>query len=107
MSCRKAQGFLESNAVAVAETTDAKKERKGRAEALALARSAARVVVGRGKKVVTFDMRNAPPDDDTLAAHLLGPTGNLKAPTLRIGDTLLVGYNEAAYQQVLGRSRHG
>ena len=36
-----------------------------------------------------------------LAAHLLGPTGNLKAPTLRLGDTLLVGFSEAAYRQVL------
>jgi len=59
-------------------------------------------VVGRGKKVVTFDMKKAPPDDDTLATHLLGPTGNLKAPTLRKGDTLLVGFSEEAYRQTLG-----
>jgi hypothetical protein len=82
--------------------TDAAKERRGRDEALELARSAARVVVGRGKKVVSFDMNKEPPDDDTLAAHLLGPTGNLKAPTLRVGDTLLVGFSEEAYRQVLG-----
>src|SRR6266849_9488111 len=99
MSCRKAQGFLESGRVSVSETTDAKKEKRGREEALALARSVDKVVVGKGKKVVTFDMKNAPPDDDTLAAHLLGPTGNLKAPTLRIGDTLLVGFGEEAYKQ--------
>jgi hypothetical protein len=89
--------------VQVADQTDAGKSRKGRAEALALARSADRVVVARGKKVVTFDMKRDPPDDDTLAAHLLGPTGNLKAPTLRRGRTLLVGFGEAAYQQELGR----
>lgn len=82
---------------------DATKERKGRDEALKLARTAARVVVARGKKVVSFDMKREPPDDDTLAAYLLGPTGNLKAPTLRVGDTLLVGFGEAAYEQVLGR----
>lgn len=58
-------------------------------------------MVGKGKKVVTFDMKNAPPDDDTLAAHLLGPSGNLKAPTLRIGNTLLVGFSEEAYRQTL------
>ena len=81
---------------------DATKERKGRDEALKLARAAATVVVARGKKVVSFDMKREPPDDDTLAAYLLGPTGNLKAPTLRVGDTLLVGFGEAAYEQVLG-----
>ncbi|HEY1859916.1 MAG TPA: ArsC family (seleno)protein, partial [Gemmataceae bacterium] len=42
------------------------------------------------------------PDDDTLAASLLGPSGNLRAPTVRKGKTLLIGFNNEAYQQVLG-----
>jgi hypothetical protein len=88
--------------VEVKEKGDAGKERRGRAEALALARTANQVVVARGKKVVTFDMKADPPDDDTLAAHLLGPTGNLRAPTLRRKKTLLVGFSEEAYRQVLG-----
>lgn len=46
-------------------------------------------------------MKHTPPDDDTLAAHLLGPTGNLRAPTLRKGNTLLVGFNEDAYEETL------
>lgn len=81
---------------------DATKDRRGRDEALKLACSVGRVVAARGKKVVVFDMTNDPPDDDTLAAHLLGPSGNLKAPTLRMGDTLLVGFGEEAYRQVFG-----
>jgi arsenate reductase-like glutaredoxin family protein len=102
MSCVKAQGFLETHRLEVADQTNATKERKGRAEALALAWSADRVVAGKGKKVVVFDMRRDPPDDETLLAHLLGPTGNLKAPTIRTGKTLLVGFSEEAYRQVLG-----
>jgi arsenate reductase-like glutaredoxin family protein len=101
MSCKKAQGFLESNALRVGDVADASKERRGRDEALALAKAADRVVVARGKKVVTFDMKKEPPDDDTLAAHLLGPTGNLRAPTLRKGKTLLVGFGEEVYRQLL------
>jgi arsenate reductase-like glutaredoxin family protein len=101
MSCQKAQGFLEKHGLAVGERIDATKQRKGRDEALALAKSAERVVVARGKKVVAFDMRKDPPDDDTLAALLLGPTGNLKAPTLRKGGTFLVGFGEDAYRQEL------
>jgi hypothetical protein len=84
--------------VTVADRTDAGKEKRGRAEALALAKSVDQVVVGKGKKVVTIDMRD-PPSDDELAALLLGPTGNLKAPTLRRGKTLLVGFSEPAYQR--------
>jgi arsenate reductase-like glutaredoxin family protein len=102
MGCKKAQGFLEANAAEPAEKVDAAKKRFGRDEALKLAKSADKVVVGKGKKVVVFDMKTAPPDDDALAAQLLGPSGNLKAPTLRMGRTLLVGFSEAAYRQVFG-----
>ena len=85
------------------DRADASRERKGRAEALALAKTASKIVVARGKKVVVFDMTKNRPDDDTLAAHLLGPTGNLRAPTLRRGKTLLVGFNEEAYQRAFGK----
>jgi arsenate reductase-like glutaredoxin family protein len=102
MGCKKAQGFLERMQQHVASQSDARKDRRGRQEALALAKSVAKVVVGKGKKVVTFDMQRDPPDDDTLAAALLGPSGNLKAPTFRKGSTLVVGFSEEAYKQVLG-----
>ena len=84
--------------MAVRDVADAKKDRRGRAEALALAKTVGTVVVAKGKKLVTFDMKKQPPNDDTLAAHLLGPTGNLRAPALRRGDTLYVGFNEEAYR---------
>jgi hypothetical protein len=83
-------------------TGDAGKERRGRDEALALARAVKTIVVAKGKKVLTFDMKNDPPDDETLLAQLLGPTGNLRAPTLRKGQTLLVGFSDGAYRHVLG-----
>jgi hypothetical protein len=102
MGCRKAQGFLETEEWQVGQQADASKDRRGRDAALALARTVDKIVVARGKKVVVFDMKKAPPDEDALAAHLLGPTGNLRAPTLRKGKTLLVGFSEAAYQEVLG-----
>lgn len=66
-----------------------------------MARQAARVVVSKGRKTVVFDMRDNPPDDATLLAALLGPTGNLRAPALRSGDTLLVGFSQDAYEAEL------
>jgi arsenate reductase-like glutaredoxin family protein len=101
MTCKKAQGFLEKNALQVKTVADAGKEKQGRAKALELARGAAKVLVAKGKNVVAFDMKKDPPDDDTLAAHLLGPTGNLRAPALRKGKTLYVGFNEEAYSELL------
>jgi arsenate reductase-like glutaredoxin family protein len=80
---------------------DANKQKQGRAEALALAKAANVIHVARGKKIVTFDMKKAPPDDDTLLGHLLGPTGNLRAPTIRKGKTLYVGFNEETYRELI------
>lgn len=81
---------------------DATKTRFGDAEALALLDGVTQLVVARGKKVEVFDLKTARPDDATLLGRLMGPTGNLRAPTARVGTTLLVGFNEDAYRQVLG-----
>lgn len=32
---------------------------------------------------------------------MLGPTGNLRAPTFRIGRTLVVGFHEETYRALL------
>jgi arsenate reductase-like glutaredoxin family protein len=80
---------------------DANKQKQGRADALALARTADTIHVARGKKVVTFHMKKDKPDDETLLSHLLGPTGNLRAPTIRNGKTLYVGFNEDVYKNLI------
>ena len=103
MSCKKAQEFLESRNWRVADQTDASKRRADRDQALALARSSDQVIVAKGKQVVTFDMKKNPPNDETLLSHLLGPTGNLRAPTFRKSRTLVVGFSEQAYVDVLGK----
>lgn len=99
MSCVKAQGFLDQAGTKVDEITDAKKVKKGRTEALALAKTVSTIVVAKGKNVVTIEMKDMP-DDDTLAGLLLGPTGNLRAPTLRVGKKLYVGFSETAYEKL-------
>ena len=80
---------------------DARKTRMGKAEALKLAAQADELYVSKGTKVVHFDLKKDKPDADTLAGVMLGPTGNLRAPTLRVGKKLLVGFNEDAYKKVL------
>ena len=53
----------------------------------------------KGKKVVHFDLKRDKPDAETLQKLILGPTGNLRAPTLRSGKTLIVGFNQEMYEQ--------
>jgi arsenate reductase-like glutaredoxin family protein len=59
------------------------------------------VYVSKGKNVVHIDLKSARPSRAELLALLLGPTGNLRAPTLRVGKTLLVGFDEETYSKVL------
>lgn len=97
----KSQGFLAKKKAQPEVIHNAGKARLGRADALKLARSATKVIAARGKAVVMFDMTKNPPTDDELLAAILGPTGNLRAPTLRVGRTLLVGFNPDAYASAL------
>lgn len=71
----------------------------GRDDAVALARQCDTVIVAKGKKVTTFDVSGNPGDE--MVDAMLGPTGNLRAPTVRSGKTLLVGFNEQEYAAVL------
>ena len=82
---------------------DAKKRKMGEKEALALAGQVDTIHATRGTRVITIDMKAAKPDAATLKSLLIGPSGNLRAPTLRVGRTLLVGFDEAAYRKVLAK----
>lgn len=72
----------------------------GRDDAGALARAASTLIVAKGKKVTEFEVGKSTSDDAVDA--MLGPTGNLRAPTLRLGTTLLVGFNEERFNEVFG-----
>jgi arsenate reductase-like glutaredoxin family protein len=105
MTCQKAQGFLGQTEVKVREKVDATKTRLAGEEALGILTGMDRLIAARGKRVAVFDLKRDRPDDETLLAHLLGPTGNLRAPTLKVGKTVLVGFNEESYRDVLGLTK--
>lgn len=60
------------------------------------------LVVAKGKKRTQIDLTSDRPDDEALGKLLLGPTGNLRAPTLKVGKTVLVGFHEDVYTEVFG-----
>lgn len=74
----------------------------GAEEALKVVEGVSQVYVAKGKKVIHLDLRKENPTAEELTKLLLGPTGNLRAPTIRRGKTLLVGFHEATYESVLG-----
>jgi arsenate reductase-like glutaredoxin family protein len=87
--------------VKIAEEISASKK-LGAEKALELAKGARRILVMKGKKVTDFDMKKDPPAKEDLLAAMLGTTGNLRAPTIVHGKTLLVGFNQEIYDDLLG-----
>lgn len=83
------------------ELVDAKKNKIDRDEALKMAAKADEIYSLKGKKIIHLDLKKVKADDDEIAALMMGPTGNLRAPTFRRGKTLVVGFNEETYNELL------
>jgi len=63
-------------------------------------RSASLIRTGKGKKRQVWN-----PTSDLKADILkdvIGPSGNLRAPTWRIGNEFIVGFNPELYEEVFG-----
>jgi len=85
---------LEANNIKIAETVSANQKLQA-SDAKLLLGSASRLVAMKGKKVSEFNLLDKVNKDSVNA--MLGPTGNLRAPTIRVGSTYLVGYNEEIF----------
>lgn len=89
---------MDANGLEPKETVPASRK-LGRDDAKALIEQTKTLIVAKGKKVSDFNVAKSASEDAIDA--MLGPTGNLRAPTIRVGSTLLVGFNEEQYQRVL------
>lgn len=58
--------------------------------------------VARGKKILHVDLAADRPADEELVALVCSRFGKLRAPTMRSGDRLLVGYNAEMLATLLG-----
>ena len=100
MSCTRSQEFLATKKLDVKEFVRADKQPIEADAALALVRKAKRLIVAKGKKTTTVELA-AKPSDDELRALVLGPTGRLRAPAIRVGDTLVIGFTADGLDAVL------
>jgi arsenate reductase-like glutaredoxin family protein len=78
---------LDDRKTEVKEERNSRKEPLTDREARALIASVDKVIVAKGKKFEEL------PASKTKVANLKGPTGNYRAPMLRKGKTLLVGFH--------------
>ena len=83
----------------IRETVEARKVKIGSDQAWELIQGADEVVVGRGRKYRVF--RPAEVEKEEILKLSLGRTGNLRAPTLKLADRVLIGFNDEMYAQYL------
>lgn len=88
---------MDARGIEPSEVVSASKK-LGKSEAAELVKQAAKVFVAKGKAVDEF--AGGKPNAAAVAA-MLGPTGNLRAPTLRVGKTVVVGFSEELYRDQL------
>lgn len=88
--------------LAAREVVDARKTKIGKPQLAALLRGSNLVVASKGARSVDFNLRKDPPVEKVLYENLIGPTGNLRAPALRLGKTLVVGFHEERWKSLLG-----
>ena len=90
---------MDANGLAAKEKIPASRK-LGRDQAEELLAGASKLLVAKGKKLSTFSTKRD--DLDEMVAAMLGPTGNLRAPTLKVGKTLVVGFNQEMFDSVFG-----
>ena len=89
--------MLNRNSIACETVADARKASLAEEEAWQVLAAAREIIVAKGKKRLVFDPRRD--SRETILKETLGRSGTLRAPTLRIGDRLLVGFNDELYAQ--------
>jgi len=88
---------LEKTRARVAAERPSRKQPLTDADARALLGTVSEVVIARGKAVRKLAAKEATLDD------LRGPTGNFRAPLLKVGRKLLVGFHEETLRGELAR----
>jgi hypothetical protein len=81
---------------------DARKVRYGAADLARLFGRRGRLVAAKGGKVLEFDLEHAAFETGALEAAVIGPSGNLRAPALRVGQHWLVGFDAGTWSAALG-----
>ncbi len=60
---------------------------------------AEKVYVAAGKKIIDFDPAIA--DKQLMLKKIIGPSGNLRAPAIRVGKVFYIGFHPEMYEMIV------
>ena len=87
---------MEASKIEVKEKTPASKKLQ-ESDSRDLLSKATKLIALKGKKVTEFNVAKEIPEG--AVAAMLGPTGNLRSPTIRLGKKLIVGFNQEIFER--------
>ena len=99
-SCAKTAEFLVEHGIPIVTQIDARATALVEADALQLVSDVKDLYITRGTKVVHFDLTNERPDDAALLQMLIGRSGKLRAPTVKMGHVVIVGFDQSTYHRI-------
>lgn len=100
-TCSKAKSFLDEHSVASREVVNARKESIEPDVAFEILQKVDDLHVVRGSKVYDFKLSNLTEQRAELESLIIGRSGSLRAPTIRVGRTMIVGFEPQIYGRVL------
>ncbi|MCL1979478.1 MAG: hypothetical protein FWG62_00170 [Proteobacteria bacterium] len=90
--------MLHNNKLTPLKVDDARKKPLAGEAAWQVLAGAREILVAKGKNYQVFDPRID--DKEVILAAASGRTGNLRAPVLRLGDRIFVGFSESLYTRI-------
>jgi len=100
VSTDKAREVLGAGQHKIIEEHDARKERFDEQAVWDLAKRFHCLVIAKGKTYIEIEPNEE--NRESILKEVMGRSGNLRAPSVVIGDKLVVGYNEAMYKEFFG-----
>ena len=100
-ACKRAHDFLAGYELVVRERVDARRTRIGPSGFADVVKGAKTVLVSNGRSLARFDLSARDCDRGALYARMVGPTGNLRAPTLRRDGLVVVGYHRDSIKELV------
>ncbi len=88
---------MEANSIQIIEETSANKK-LGIADAESLLEKALNIIIFKGKNINFFNIKDE--KKDSITPFMLGPTGNLRAPTIIYKNQIIVGFNEDKFNDI-------
>lgn len=90
--------MFEQRRLAPEAVSDARKEKIDTEAAWEMICQAGTVHIGKGKKILTFEP--APENREEILKAAMGRSGNLRAPAVKTGEALFIGFNEDLYERL-------